>query len=114
MKQKIVYIGLDVDGMQYHGSALDKESGELLNFRCRPTLKGLLGHLAKIRNFAILIHSAPEVMLLAIDSDGDFIDEEGIAVASMLTLQRACGNGSKFNTPEANCFTTDGDAAFGD
>ena len=49
MKQKIVYIGLDVDDTQYHGSALDKESGELLSFRCRPTLKGLLGQLAKIR-----------------------------------------------------------------
>ena len=49
MKQKIVYIGLDVDDTQYHGSALNKETGELLSFRCRPTLKGLLGHLAKIR-----------------------------------------------------------------
>ena len=49
MKQKIVYIGLDVDDTQYHGSALDKESGELLSFRCRPTLKGLLGQSAKIR-----------------------------------------------------------------
>jgi hypothetical protein len=41
MKQKIVYIGLDVDDTQYHGSALNKETGELLSFRCRPTLKGL-------------------------------------------------------------------------
>ena len=49
MKQKIVYIGLDVDDTQYHGSALNKESGELLSFRCRPTLKGLLGQLAKVR-----------------------------------------------------------------
>jgi hypothetical protein len=38
MKQKIVYIGVDVDDTQYHGSALNKETGELLNFRCRPTL----------------------------------------------------------------------------
>jgi hypothetical protein len=38
MKQKIVYIGLDVDDTQYHGSALNKETGELLSFRCRPTL----------------------------------------------------------------------------
>jgi hypothetical protein len=29
MKQKIVYIGLDVDDTQYHGSALNKETGEL-------------------------------------------------------------------------------------
>ena len=99
MKQKIVYIGLDVDDTQYHGSALDKESGELLSFRCRPTLKGLLGHLAKIRNFAILIHSAPEVMLLAIDSDGDFIDIECVAVASMTPLQSPGVHGSELDTP---------------
>ena len=49
MKQKIVYIGLDVDDTQYHGSALNKESGELLSFRYRPTLKGLLVQLAKVR-----------------------------------------------------------------
>jgi hypothetical protein len=28
MKQKIVYIGLDVDDMQYHGFAFNKETGE--------------------------------------------------------------------------------------
>jgi hypothetical protein len=27
MKQKVVYIGLDVDDTQYHGSALNKETG---------------------------------------------------------------------------------------
>ncbi len=49
MKQKIVYIGLDVDDTQYHGSAFNKETGEILSFRCRPTLKGLLGQLVKVR-----------------------------------------------------------------
>jgi len=43
MKHRIVYIGLDVNDTHYHSSALNKESGELLSFRCRPTLKGLLG-----------------------------------------------------------------------
>jgi len=49
MKQKIVYVGVDVDDTQYHGSAFNKETGELLSFRCRPTLKGLLGQLVKVR-----------------------------------------------------------------
>ena len=49
MKQKIVYIGLDVDDTQYHGSAFNKETCEILSFRCRPTLKGLLGQLVKVR-----------------------------------------------------------------
>ena len=49
MIKKIVYVGIDVDEARYHGSALNKDTGELLSFRCRPTLRGLLIHLAKIR-----------------------------------------------------------------
>jgi transposase len=49
MNQKIVYVGIDVDDARYHGSALNKNTGESLSFRCRPTLRGLLMHLAKIR-----------------------------------------------------------------
>ena len=49
MNGKIVYLGLDVDDTQYHGSAFSKETGELFSFRCRPTLKGLLEQLVKVR-----------------------------------------------------------------
>ncbi len=49
MKQTIVYVGLDVDDTQYHGSALDKNTGEAIEFKCRPTLKSLLGQLEKLR-----------------------------------------------------------------
>jgi len=48
MKQNIIYIGLDVDDTQYHGSALNKSTGEVLDFKCRPTLKGLMGQIAKL------------------------------------------------------------------
>ena len=48
MHQNIIYVGLDVDDTQYHGSALDKKSGEVIDFKCRPTLKGLLGQLEKL------------------------------------------------------------------
>jgi len=44
----IIYVGLDVDDTQYHGSALDKNTGEVITFKCRPTLKGLLNQLAKL------------------------------------------------------------------
>ena len=47
MKQNIIHIGLDVDDTQYHGSALVKDTDEVLDFKCRPTLKGLLGQLDK-------------------------------------------------------------------
>ena len=42
MKQNMLYVGLDVDDAQYHGSAFNKDTGEALDFKCRPTLKGLL------------------------------------------------------------------------
>ncbi len=34
MKQTIVYVGLDVDDTQYHGSALAKTTGEGIDFTC--------------------------------------------------------------------------------
>jgi hypothetical protein len=42
IKQNIIYIGLDVDDTQHHESALDKNTGDVITFKCRPTLKGLL------------------------------------------------------------------------
>ena len=51
MNQNIIHIGLDVDDTQYHGSALDKNTGEILNFKCRPTLKGLVGQLKKLHKY---------------------------------------------------------------
>ena len=48
MQQNILYIGLDVDDPQYHGSAFNKDTGEVLDFKCRPTLKGLLNQLDRM------------------------------------------------------------------
>ena len=48
MKQNIIHIGLDVDDTQYHGSAFNKETGEVVDFQCRPTLKGLLQQLDRM------------------------------------------------------------------
>ena len=42
MSQNVVYVGIDVDDVHYHGSALDKATGDVLEFQCRPTLKGVL------------------------------------------------------------------------
>lgn len=51
MNQKVVYVGIDVDDVQYHGSALNKATGEVLDFRARPTLKGLVGQLEKVQEY---------------------------------------------------------------
>ena len=52
-------------------------------------------------------------MLLAIDLHKDFIDEEGIAIASMLSLQSFGVEGTELDAPEADRFAADGDASFG-
>jgi hypothetical protein len=51
MKQNIVYIGIDVDDVGYHGCALDQHTGEILDFHCRPTLKGLIGQHEKLLEY---------------------------------------------------------------
>ena len=54
MKQTIIYVGLDVDDIQYHGSAVNKDTGEVLGFKHRPTLKGMPAQLNKIANIPCL------------------------------------------------------------
>ena len=66
-----------------------------------------------INNVAILVYSPPQIVLLAVDFHEDFIDEEGVAVTSVLALQSAGINRSEFYAPETDCFTADGDAALG-
>ncbi|MFT4873686.1 MAG: hypothetical protein ACJARU_000137 [Congregibacter sp.] len=46
-----------------------------------------------INQLPILVHSAPQVMLLAIDLHEDLVDVEGIAVASMSRFAANRGNG---------------------
>jgi len=36
---------------------------------------------------ALLVYGPPKIMLLAIDSDEDFVDEERVAIASVLSFQ---------------------------
>ena len=37
--------------MHHHGSALDKRTGEVLDFQSRPTLKGLAQQLKKVQEY---------------------------------------------------------------
>jgi hypothetical protein len=43
----------------------------------------------------------------------DFVDEEGVAVTSVLALQSTCINGSELYAPEADCFSGYSDASLG-
>ncbi len=51
-------------------------------------------------------------MLLAIDSDKDFIDIEVVAIALVPSFQSACINGTELNAPQADAFSADSDASF--
>jgi len=51
MSQNIVHVGIDVDDERYHGCALNQHTGEVLDFCCRPTLKGLSDQLKKLRDY---------------------------------------------------------------
>jgi hypothetical protein len=61
---------------------------------------------------ALLIDCSPQVMLLAIYLYEDFIDVEGVAIASMLFLQSSGVDSSELDAPEPDGFVTDGNAAF--
>ena len=50
-------------------------------------------------------------MLLTVDFHEDFIDVEGIAISTMLSLQSACIDSAEFYTPKPDGFAADGDAA---
>jgi hypothetical protein len=51
-------------------------------------------------------------MLLAVDLDDDLIDEEGVAVATVLSLQAPSIFGTEFETPQPDGFIADSDASF--
>jgi len=51
MNQNVIYVGIDVDDERYHGCALDKGTGEVLDFRCRSTLNGLVRQLNKVQDY---------------------------------------------------------------
>ncbi|MCP4950600.1 MAG: hypothetical protein GY922_01965 [Proteobacteria bacterium] len=53
-------------------------------------------------------------MLFAVDLHEDFVDVEGIAVASVLALQSAGINRSEFYAPETYRLSSDSDASFGE
>jgi transposase len=63
MQNNVIHVGLDVDDSNYHGSAFNKATGEVIDFQCRPTLKGLLNQLAKLQK-----HFAEHVIKLCYEA----------------------------------------------
>jgi len=64
-----------------------------------------------INDFAILVDSPPQIMLLAVYLHKNFINVEGVSVASVIPLQSSSVNSAKLDTPEADRFSADGDSS---
>ena len=84
MKQNVVYVGIDVDDVHYHGSVLDRCSGEVLDFRCRPTLKGLVSRRLPLERdrrelefSGILKMEGDSNEAISIHRNADHLDPEG-------------------------------------
>jgi hypothetical protein len=64
-----------------------------------------------INDLTVAIDSAPQVMLLTVDFDEDFLDVERVTLALMLSFQSASINRSKLDVPETNRFAADSDSS---
>ena len=63
---------------------------------------------------AVLIDGAPEILLLAVDSNEDFVQVPDIAAAALTPLQFSGIVRTEFPTPQSNRFIRDDDSAFGE
>lgn len=49
MNKNVLYVGIDVDDNSFHVSAFIKESGEIIEGKCKPTIKSLQNHLEDLQ-----------------------------------------------------------------
>jgi hypothetical protein len=66
-----------------------------------------------INDITILIHGTPKILLLAVDSDEEFVQIPGITEASLFTLKASGIVGSEFPAPLTDGFVRNNDSAFG-
>jgi hypothetical protein len=61
-----------------------------------------------------MIHRTPEILLLAVDSNEDFVQVPNIAKAALAPLQFSGIVRTELLTPESNRFIRDDDSTFGE
>ena len=49
MTKNIIHVGIDVDDNSFHGAAFFKETGEIIEFKTKPTFKGLQNKLDELK-----------------------------------------------------------------
>ena len=67
-----------------------------------------------VDHIAVLIHGPPEIVLLSIDSNKDFIQMPGVAEATLTPIQISGIARTELLTPDSNRFIRDDDSAFGE
>ena len=67
-----------------------------------------------VDHVAILIHGTPEILLLAVDSNEDFVQVPDIPEAALTPLQFSGIVRTKLLTPDSNRFIRDNDSPFGE
>ena len=65
-----------------------------------------------IHHITILIYSAPQILLFAINFDENFINEEGITEAILLLFQLSGISRTKLVAPQTNRLVTDDNPSF--
>ena len=68
-----------------------------------------LGLKENIYDFTVLINRSPEVMLLAVDFYEHLVNEEGIAITTVLSLQSSSVYSSELDAPKTDRFAAHGD-----
>ena len=66
-----------------------------------------------IDDITVLIHGTPKILLLAVDSDEEFVQIPGITEASLFLLKTSGIVGSEFPAPLSDGFVRNNDSAFG-
>jgi hypothetical protein len=66
-----------------------------------------------VDHVAVLIHGTPEILLLAVDSNENFVQVPHIAEAALTTLQFSGIVRTELLTPQPNRFIRDDDSTFG-
>jgi hypothetical protein len=67
-----------------------------------------------VDHIAVLIHRPPEIVLLSVDSNKNFVQMPGVAEATLTLLQISGIARTELLTPDSNRFIRDDDSAFGE
>src|SRR3954454_4980423 len=67
-----------------------------------------------VDHIAVLIHRSPEIVLLSINSNKNFVQMPGVAEATLTPLQTSGIARAELLAPDSNGFIRDDDSAFGE